>query len=445
MFDKLRQRIVDKLAPSALPTPGHISPEIGSTGLRISQGVIEEPALKALRMHHRRFEAFREMRYDDTVASVLHAIEMMMRRVPWEVVLADETPDSVEAAEFLDSCIEDMSHSWSAFISEVLWMLTDGFHVNEIVYKLRIGPDEADSSRRSKFADRRIGWRKLATRAAETIERWTTDEEGGITGVVQRNPNTNELIVIPIEQLLLFVTTHHKNNPEGRSILEGAYTAWYHKKHIREIEAIGIERDLVGYPIVRVPIELFTDTQKADKLASWQQIARDIKRDELEGLLVPSVLLPDSNEPAYSVELVKSPGGKQSDTSEVIRRENQAMAGVVLADWIQLGHDKVGSRALSTDKTSIFEASLDGWMTSIAEVMNRHAVPRLFAINAWRPAAGLPTMIPGSVSREDLQKFTGSLRDLSQAGMPLFPDDNLENHVRSKMRLPEKIETELEA
>lgn len=380
--------------------------------------------------------------YDDTVATIMHAVEMMMRRVPWTVESVDETPESVEAAEFLESAKADMSHTWTAFISEVLWMLTFGFQTFEIVYKLRAGPDETDGSRRSQHTDRKIGWRKFAPRSAETIERWLFDQEGGVNGVEQRDANSNRLVQIPIEQMLLFNTIHHKNNPEGRSVLEGAYIAWYAKKHIREIEAIGIERDLVGYPVLRVPSELFdaTNPAKATELAEWKRIARDIRRDDQEGIVIPSDHQVDSNEPSYAFELVKAPGAKQFDTTTVIRRENAAIAGVVLADWILLGHESVGSRALSVDKTAVFEASLDGWMEGIADVINIHAVPRLFAINAWRPAAGLPKLRPASVSREDVEQLTASIRNLAQSGAALFPDDNLENHLRARLRLPEKVE-----
>ena len=443
MLDSARRWLTEKLAPAVPPAPGRISAEIGSTGLRHHLGVIDETALRELRSKTRRWETYREMRlYDDTVASIMHAIEMMMRRVQWVVEAVDETPESTEAADFLQSAKDDMSHTWTAFISEVLWMLTFGFQTFEIVYKLRSGPEETDGSRRSNHTDRKIGWRKFAPRSAETIERWLFDDEGGLNGVEQRDANSNQLVQIPIENMLLFNTSHHKNNPEGRSVLEGAYIAWYAKKHIREIEAIGIERDLVGYPVLRVPGELFDSNApgKATELAEWKRIIKDIRRDDQEGIVLPSDIQEDSNEPSYKFELVKAPGAKQFDTTVVIRRENGAIAGVVLADWILLGHESVGSRALSTDKTSIFEASLDGWMESIADVINIHAVPRLFAVNAWHPAAGLPRIRPASVAREDIERLTAALKNLAQSGAAIFPDDNLENHLRARMRLPERVE-----
>lgn len=445
MFDRQRNWIVDKLQPAPTPSPGRIPAEIGSTGLRMRQGIIEEQAIKALRMRTRKWEAFREMReYDDTVSAVMHAIEMTMRRVPWEVMPVDETPEQLDAAEFLESCIDDMSHSWPSFISEWLWMLTYGFSVFEILYKLRVGPEQRDSMRRSKWTDRKIGWRKFAPRSAESIERWLTDDAGGIAGVEQVDPNTNKQIQIPIENLLLFTTTSYLNNPEGRSVLQGAYIPWYDKKNIRELELIGAERDLVGFPVMYVPGELFdpNNSLKAAEKTAWQKIVEDMRRDEQDGLLLPGDMEGESGERAYKIELVKSPGSKQFDTTEIIRQRNQAIAGVVLADWIQLGHENVGSRALSTDKTSMFEASLDGWMESGAEVLNRHAVPRLFAMNRWRPSAGLPEFRPGKVGREDVEKLMKAILMMAQAGFPIGADDTLESHLRTRLELPEKVEME---
>ncbi|MCE2604181.1 hypothetical protein LH384_34385, partial [Pseudomonas aeruginosa] len=55
------------------------------------------------------------------------------------------------------------------------------------------------------------------------------------------------------DRALHFVTKSRKNNPEGRSVLRGAYRAWYFKRRIQEIEGIGLERDLAGFPVLTAP------------------------------------------------------------------------------------------------------------------------------------------------------------------------------------------------
>ena len=55
---------------------------------------------------------------------------MLVRQVDWLV----EQGDADEAdVDFLEGVLEDMSHSWADFISEVLSMLPYGWSFHEIV------------------------------------------------------------------------------------------------------------------------------------------------------------------------------------------------------------------------------------------------------------------------------------------------------------------------
>jgi hypothetical protein len=69
-------------------------------------------------------------------------------------------------------------------------------------------------------------------------------------------------VFIPIEKMLLFRTTVQRNNPEGRSMLRTAYRPWRNKKRIEEIEGVGIERDLAGLPMARIPGKFFSNRRR---------------------------------------------------------------------------------------------------------------------------------------------------------------------------------------
>ena len=68
-----------------------------------------------------------------------------------------------------------MSESWPAMLSQILSFLPFGFAYCEIVYKKRQGPDQKDSRRKSKYSDGKVGWRKIALRAQETLWDWEFD------------------------------------------------------------------------------------------------------------------------------------------------------------------------------------------------------------------------------------------------------------------------------
>lgn len=196
--------------------------EIGATGLRRFSGFLYDEFLPEL-TGWKGYAVYKEMASNDaTIGAVLFAIKMLCRKVKWFVEAASPSEADQEASQFLESCMNDMSQTWTDTINEILSMLDYGFAVEEIVYKRRCG-DSLDPAMRSDFADGRVGWRKLSIRAADTIYRWQFDEHGGIEGVEQIAPPHYNLVTIPVEKFLLFRTTTEKNNPEGRSILRTAY------------------------------------------------------------------------------------------------------------------------------------------------------------------------------------------------------------------------------
>ena len=89
---------------------------------------------------------------DDVVGAILFAIEMLVRQCNWNVEPGGDTAKDKEAAEFVESCMEDMQDTWIDTISEILSFLTYGWSFHEIVYKRRMGHTK-DPRTRSKFND----------------------------------------------------------------------------------------------------------------------------------------------------------------------------------------------------------------------------------------------------------------------------------------------------
>jgi hypothetical protein len=228
---------------------------------------------------------------DGTVGAVLFAIGMLIRQSEWLVQAVDDTEEAEGAKQFVEEVMHDMSVPWSTVITEACSMFTYGYAPMEIIWKRRGGPDAADGTRRSAYKDGKIGIRSIALRAQPTISRWEIDpEDGSINGLWQQ-PYSGGMVFIPIQKLLLFRTTEERNNPEGRSILRNAYRAYYFKKRIEEIEAIGIERDMAGLPVAMIPARYFRkDADNFDKaiLAQWQTLVTTIRRDQREGVVMPS-------------------------------------------------------------------------------------------------------------------------------------------------------------
>lgn len=415
--------------------------EVGATGLRRFSGFIYEEFLREL-TGWKGVSVYKEMGDNDSVAgAMLYAIDNLCRRVPWRVQPASNQDFDKEAAEFLESCMNDMDNTWIDMISEVLSMLQYGFSVHEIVYKRRCG-DGFDPTMRSKYTDGRIGWRGIPIRSQDTIYRWQFDDHGGIQGVEQLAPPHYYHVTIPTEKMLLFRTRIHKNNPEGRSILRSAYRSWYMKKNIENIEAIGVERDLAGLPIALVPPDLLSENASAKQkalLASIQKMTVNVRRDEQEGIVFPAAY--DANgKSLYEFKLLSTGGSRQFDTDKIINRYDQRIAMAALADFLLLGQSNTGSWALHTDKTKLFSISIGAFLDIIAGIFNRFAVPRLFALNDLQ-ISDYPQIMHGDIGAVDLKELGDYVTKLAQAGMPLFPDEELEKYLKKVANMPEPIES----
>lgn len=396
--------------------------ELGSTGLPRYGGYVYDEILPELSGYRWR-RVVREMTSNDPVINaVLFAIEMLVRQVTWDVSSASQDNEGLEAAAFVRGALDDMSTTWPDTVAEILTFLPWGWSYPELVYKRRDG-DGADPTRRSRFSDGRIGWRKWAPRAQETLDQWEFDDGGGVRAMIQNPPPDFRTRRIPIEKALLFRTTTRKGNPEPPGILRACYRPWYFKTRIENIEGIGIERDLAGLPVVFGPPDLFaSDAKPADKalLALLQRIATSIKRDEQEGLVFPLVYDPKSGKPLYDLKLLTSGGRRQFDTDKVIQRYDQRILMTVLADFLMLGHQKVGSFALSSDKTNLFGVALGAWLDSICAVVNRHAIPRLFKLNGRRTDR-LPSLTHGDIESPDLTELGEYISKISGTGVRLNP------------------------
>jgi hypothetical protein len=367
---------------------------------------------------------YREMRENDPiVGAILTAMDLMIRAVPWSVEAENETDK-----QFLEDILYNVdSTTWEDFISDVLTFLPYGFSLFEMVAKRR--PDGV------------IALRKLAPRAQWTIDRFDVDDRGDLRGVWQYSAQKSTYI--PYWKLLHFRTTSINDAPSGRSVLRSAYTAWYMSNQIKNIEAIAIERELNGLPIMRVPADYMAQDADAGKQAFMSQlkkIARDVKRNEQGYVILPSDLWADDDgklTTKYLVDfsLVASQGTRDIDTGKTILRYQQDMARSAMADFIMLGANDRGSFALSESKADLFLRALEGYLDTIAATLNRKLVPTIWDWNG-KDKASMPKIVRGRVAPVKLEELGNFIQKLSLAGAPLFPDDMLEGHLRDIAGLP---------
>lgn len=442
--------------------------DYGSYGLKQFSGWVREEFLPQL-VGRQAVTVYREMLDNSsTIGSMVFAIQQSMRHVEWRVESAGDGESKQDQwTEFADSLRLDMSHTWEDFIAEALSMLGYGFSVHEIVYKRRLGRQkfnigkyaQSDSSGpnsdeipSSKFEDGRIGWRRLPIRGQDTILKWFFDQNGQIRGATQQ-PWVGTLIDIPIEKLLLFRPTAHKNNPEGRSILRSAYRSYYFAKRLEEMEAILFER-MAGFPVMYVPSQMMEmaangtgkeQAQAAQSLRMYKNIVTNARVDEQMGIILPSDTYRDADGKTSAIKmyqfdlLTPGSGGKGKgggDIDKAITRHKIDMLMTTLCDFIQMGHEVRGTNNLGTMKVDMFYSAIEGWLSAITEVLNRYALPRLWQINGLDHDT-MPQYRPDMPQRLDLDGLGSFIANMATAGMALFPDEELEAYLRDASGLPE--------
>lgn len=409
--------------------------ELGSTGISKFGVNIQEEFLPQLQ-YPKAAPIFKEMADNDpTIGAILYMAEQLIRKAGWSVEPASDKRADLAAAKFLEECMNDMSTSWANNITEILSMLTYGFSFHEIVYKVRLGPDQPNGKFRSKYNDGRIGWAKMPVRSQHTLHGWDMDEDGDVKAFIQATTDMRQNIHIPLSKGLLFRTKAARDNPEGRSLLRNAYRPWYFKKRIEEIEGIGIERDLAGLPVITPPedVDIWDPAvPEARRLkATAESLVRNIRRDRSEGVVLPS---------GWKLELMTTGGSRQFDTNAIINRYDNRMAITMLADIVMMGGDKVGSFALGEVKKGLLAASLESLIGHIADIFNTYAVPQLFKFNYFKGITDLPRIKPGEVETPDLKELAFVLR---AGGLSVQNDLPLMNLVRGLVSLDPITEEEL--
>lgn len=361
--------------------------EIGSTGLSIWYGLVEERYISDL-YGSDGIAVFDEMRRrDPTLKALLYVNKIMARTSTWQAIAASDKPADEEAADFLDSCLADMSHTVTDAVDDILSMLWAGWAWQEICYKRR---DGAGGEHKSLFSDGKVGWRKWAPRKQTSWYKWEIDETGGLAGMWQwplGGRMAPKAVLIPIEKSLHYVTEPDGGNPEGISLFEPPYEHWYFLKNLLPIMGIGFER---GFGL---PVFSFEEKPSDSDKAAVATLGKGLRMGEKAYVALPPGV-------KMTLETVQSlTGGAILD---VIKYFRLLMLQSALAEFVAIGTGGAQSLAAHQDKSDLFIMAINGWLDKIEAVINRFAVPRLFECNEFPGLTALPTIQHSPVMKPKL-------------------------------------------
>jgi len=392
--------------------------EFGVPGLQQWGGQVQEQWISSLRTSEKRVKIYDEMsRMNPTGSAMIQTTTMFMKSVAPQVTPGGDSAADIEMAEHIERNLHTMSRSWEEIMGDIVLYIVYGFFDEELVYEKR--------------DDGKIYWRKWAPRHPITLDRWEFDDNGGLQGMHQQWDT--KTVYIPIEKLLHITTTGAgKGNPEGQSVLEGAYEPWFFIKNLNILQAIVCER-MSGTPVINMPPEATMEGANSD-LAKAKRIVRNVKLGSEMGLT-----LPDGWEFKYEMPAT----GPAINIGDVIQSHKKDFAETLMMGFIVMGSSNdAGSWAMIKDKSAMYISALNTFLRQIASVINRHGIPRLLELNAYPKTEKYPEIVFPKITKIDIGDYAEVISKGYNSGVLTY-DLETENAVRRVIGLPQIKESGL--
>jgi len=385
---------------------------IGVRGLKHRTGIIYDEWKQEFRTWSRAVKQYLEMRDYYVIATMLDAVKLPLLKAPFATEPAvAKTPGDLAAAEWLHTAMQRMHRqTWASHAEDMLSCIEFGWSVSEIVLEKR--------------EDGRFWPRNIDPRGQDTLERWTFDLDvrDEVTEMVQRDPNTNELIQIPLSKCVHTTFRGRKGNPEGHSILMSLHWPYRMLKDFEIFEGIGIERDVGGMPVAELPEGNISDQDEDD----LEEALKGMRRDENEYLITP---------PGVKINPYGS-SSKMYDIGAVIERKKKEILMRMFAQFLMLGMEQVGTQALVRGSQDFFNLAIGAIQESVVQAWNQQLVPYLFSFNYFEGMTEYPQIVWMPPGKVDIGSLMATLNQA--AGAKIFtPTDIDEDHLRELISWPE--------
>lgn len=412
--------------------------ESGYLGLNIFDGVTKDELKKELNFP-RSIDTFKQMSYHSTVNAALTLYSNLIGKVQWKFLPPpDATEEEKNQAKIINEMMHDMEHTWGEFIGDVMSAQVFGFSVHEKVFRRRLKESG------SKYNDGLIAWKKLPIRNQETIEKFIFSDSGNeIKGVKQDltlvhdmynrySMRTDKTVILPRSKFLHFRVGRHKGDPYGKSPLRDAYLAWRYLTIVEEIESNGVAKDLVGFPVLKLPpIYLSPDATPEQRSIRtyYENVMRNLQINQQSALILPNAYDPETNKPLFELSLLSLDGKKGMDTDKIKSYYKNLILTSLFADVLVLGQGATGSFALGQIKNSLSGSAAEALLDSFTEVINQDLIRHTYELNGW-DVSRMGRMDYENLEADDLETESKFWQRIASVGL-VEVDRAVLNRIRS--------------
>lgn len=347
-------------------------------------------------------EKFYNMRRNDPiVGGLMLRVENVFKHAEWEV--------EGQNAGLVRDTLNNLPYGMSTLISEMTSALTFGFSLNEKIWKIENG---------------RVNLVDIEPRYQPTIE----DFEDG-EAYQQWDQGS---AYIPLSKCVHFIPIEHCRNPYGESLLRQVYKPYYFKSSIESAEALGIDRDLGGLPVMTAP-EGFDfnkcdpdspnyDASYAATLDWAQEVVGDVRRDETEGVVKPY---------GWELNILRGETRTAIPTVDVINRYNTEIAVGLLQSFAVMGGFASTNNANVTELVEDFHFICNSILKLMAIAINRQVIKDICRFNS---KTSYPVLKFKDVQRKDIDKLASFVARLVKIGV-ITPTVSLEKAMLERIKV----------
>lgn len=414
--------------------------EIGSPGLNIFAGITQEELKSDLNFPNN-LKTYKLMSYHPSINASLGLYEAMISKVKFKIVSRSKSSDSLKKADIVSQMLfKDMDKSFDEFIKDAMTMDKYGFSVVEKVYRKR------NKASGSIYSDDLIAPKKLALRSQDSIQKFIFNDDGSeVLAVKQVLTNASDpygrysslksnQITIPRSKLMLFKTGNNSDNPFGVSPLRNVYLAWKYISAIEELEAINIQKDLSGVPLLTLPAQYMSSEATSEQKAIYEEfkrMGRNLQSGSQSCIVLPSSVDPDTRQKLFNVELLSLDGKRGFDLNKV-KEYYRAMIFIGLqADILLMGNTSTGSFALGSIKNTLTGNAVEGFIKEIVRVVNTDLVRQIYELNQW-DLTDMVELDYDGFDQESLDEVGKFLQRVSSVSL-IERDRDILNYIRNKL------------
>lgn len=392
--------------------------EKGNSGTSITSMVYQNEYLSELTGVEAHTIYNKMRRSDPQVRKVLSAITSPIKAATWSFEAASTEEKDVKAAALMERIFfTDLDYDHK--LGEILTFLAHGFSIFEVIHE----------NKTSQEFGAYTGLANLAFRNQATITEWKIDgRTSQLTDVHQEQSGDNEVDVWLKTDTLLMFFNEREGDDNGFPLLRPLYGPYKRKLLIETLKMIGIERSAIPTPTLRVPQKI---SPKDEEYKAAVAVLSGFTSAENSYITYPE---------GWELELNQNTGFDPMKLEDSIKREDEKMAGAILATFLELGTGgNGGAYALGENLEQFFAQVISSFAKGIANTINTRLIPNLIRLNFGDSIEVMPKLVFNGITDKVGKEFMEIVTGYTNAGI-IQKDEPLEDHVRKVHSLPKKAE-----